>query len=184
MTKLVGLPRGENDDPIVLARVSGNRGLDMPRAEKEAVQNGADIVLLDSQTFAEHCTEFSLELTPWGVTTGEEQLARHAATAGATLIDWRGEGRPEVNLPVLVRDRRRAKRGDGWCCGQIDALRGPFDSSEEISTLVDFGACSDRAELAALVTLARHLGANGFVTIAPKPVHRAAYVICSLEKVR
>ncbi len=184
MTKLVGLPSGEHDDPIVLARVAGNRGLDMPRAVKEAVQNGADIVLFDSQTFAEQWNAFPFEMTHWGVSTDDVRLARRAATTGATLIDWLDVGRPDIHLPVLVRDRKRAKRGDGWCCREIDALQGPLDCAEDISTIIDFDTCSDRAELAALVTLARHSGANGFVTMAPRPVHRAAYVIRSLEKAR
>lgn len=47
--------------------------------------------------------------------------------------------------------------------------------------IVDMGEITDRAAVAALVTVALELGATGFITDFPSPVRRAAHVIRAVE---
>jgi hypothetical protein len=183
--------------PIVLAAASTVVG-DQPleTAIKQAIGQGADLVEVPAERLgaapAPALRDSSLAVC---VTCERLDEVDRVSTCGVAAVRWSGvlasvtEVRARLgSLPLVVFDGAEGpplvrRPGDWWVVSWEQRER-LTDRPAGVLGLVDLGARTDRAELAAAVTVALERGADGFVTVAPTSVRRAAHVIRAVERTR
>ena len=118
-----------------------------------------------------------------------------ALDAGAIAVRWVGESyqtddvRDRLGAVPLVVSGNAAvhgatlRSGDWWVVAWEHRHRLEGRGAGVLG-LVDLGACTERAEVAAAVTVAMEGRIDGFVTVAPTAARRAAHVIRAVERTR
>ena len=165
---------------------------------KQAIGQGADLVevpltRLDPAT-AEAMRDASLAI---GVSCERLADVDGALASGAAALRWNGEPthlaevRARVGSIPLVVSMPADADSEVPALGPGDWLVVPWEHRERLTEratgvlgLVDLGVRTDRAELAAAVTVALEGDIDGFVTVAPTAVRRAAHVIRAVERTR
>lgn len=170
--------------PLVIARPGGAHadGDDLVRYAKEAVSQGADLVELDAATLSPRLVT-TLEAATIPVVArivGPGAVAWFDGVVGVTL---QAGAVPPASAPGSVvrfsADPTLLRPGDGRLVDPRAVT--PGDPGPGVAGIVDLGASTDRALLAAAVADALAHGAQGFVTTTPTPVRRAAHVIRAVE---
>jgi hypothetical protein len=177
--------------PLVIAVIPHHWDDDPVAAVKQAHGLGADLVEVGGAHLDDATASALSDLgLAWMVATGDGTEARRAADGGAGAIRWTGtspapdlSGCPGADPWIIDGGRGRTEAqadgtlvpvGEGWAV--IDDLH-----RQGRPVIVDLGTEQDRATLAAAVTVGLAHGAQGFRTVAPRPVRRAAFVIRAVE---
>ncbi len=176
--------------PLVVARLDGclQEPPGLLTVVKDAAGHGADLVVLPTervtQTVAVALDEAGVG---WMAETSGASGFADAADRGATVVHWTGSGAPPaLDVSAGSRPRVFAAHTDGLGPGDgLVVTPGDLASLSELATgqlgVVDLTGHTDRATLAALVTVALDRGAAAFIADAPRPVRRAAHVIRAVE---
>ena len=173
--------------PLVIARVAVEHSdaAALISVAKGAVGQGADLVefgvsCLDGETVG--------ALRAAGVPVVARLDGATGSLAGGVHAVTIPGGNPVVvpatdDLVRFTGDQAGIRPGDGLIvtAQHLDDLADLDDRCEAVALIVDLTAVVDRARIAAIVTHALALGAAGFISTAPKPVRRAAYVIRAVE---
>lgn len=181
--------------PIVLAAAS-SIAADQPleTAIKQAIGQGADLVEVPAEQLGPTAAT-ALRVAALAVCVTCERLddVERASPSGAAAVRWTGDparttevrarlgGLPLVVFDLDVGADHVHRPGDWWVVSWEQRAR-LVDRPAGVLGLVDLGARTDRAELAAAVVVALELGAEGFVTVTPTSVRRAAHVIRAVER--
>ena len=159
--RLAGSNLDTDARPLVVADPGSDFGADASilATAKDLVRQGADAVLVRDGDHRESLVDAldTLDLPPATIDVSPETSTRTIRIGD------------HVEVPVI------AASGLGPIPHRTGAPR---------PVIVDLGAEADRAVLAAQVAAALEGGAVGFLTVAPSPVRRAAYVIRAVENAR
>ena len=183
--------------PIVLvASPSIELGQPLETSVKQAVGQGADLVEVPVHRL-DVSTAVALRDAALPICISCEQLdeIEPALAAGAAALHWNGDLAVASSVrarlgpvPLVVSvhepaDIEALQVGD-WCVVSWEHREWLSSRAAGVLGLVDLGVRSDRAELAATVTVALEGDGDGFVTVAPTAVRRAAHVIRAVERTR
>lgn len=185
--------------PIVLvSSPSIDSGQPLETSIKQAVGQGADLVEVPACRL-DPLTAVTLRDAALAICVSCERLDEvdGALVGGAVALYWNGDlalvatVRERLGSVPLVRSWHDDVDVDSAALQAGDWLVVPWERRERLNArptgvlgLVDLGARTDRAELAAAVTVALEGNADGFVTVAPTAVRRAAHVIRAVERTR
>lgn len=174
--------------PLVIARLDEPVADDIGvvAAAKDAIARGADLVELSAAGVSTAVCDaldridVGYVVCVSGTDPRSDPVYRRAV---ALHLDgsWVDPGGiRSARVPVLSTDPALVGPGDGLVVDP-DHLATLADRPDGAGGIVDLTMIGQRAELAAVVTLALEFGATGFLTAAPSPVRRAAYVIRAVE---
>lgn len=181
------------DRPLVVAHDDPAGVEPVDKVLKQAVGQGADVVELPFARLDSAETGVETERIPVCVVVSSLAELEGVTRLGAVAVRWSGaptrgsvlrRAAPGVPLVWSTTDPDDGPVPGDWLIVPVERCAALAERAPGVIGLIDLGIRSDRAELAALVTLALEGPVDGFVTVSPTTVRRTAHVIRAVERSR